>query len=284
MEVHARLVQSDGADLDAMLKGIASDKVAALVVMSLGADHRKIATALQDRALSCPVYVTETYGIVGFDTSAGRNLELMEKGRGTEYDCRGGDGGQGYVLIAFHGAGVTAMHDRFPEKACSMMVVADGSESFKKISGDAPCLYFGGITKEAYVLSGAELVQVPHFFVCFSAEAGPVGVITFEGDAGKAIEEVLSKRPGGGTTRSTVAMFPCFTRGINEYGRNDVEPEVVAAKFPDGCVTFGMFAHGELGPSSFVGWSPPCVDPQSCKEHGGTTVLALFTSPDLSPA
>ena len=101
--VHTLLVPGDGRDprLRAALSEIAAAPSAAasaldaVVLFSLGASHDELLAAVSECAFVCPVYLSETYGILGYDEAAGRNLEFMEKGRGSEYGCRGGDGGQG---------------------------------------------------------------------------------------------------------------------------------------------------------------------------------------------
>eukprot|EP00747_Dinoflagellata_sp_TGD_P210051 gnl/TRDRNA2_/TRDRNA2_83384_c0_seq2.p1 gnl/TRDRNA2_/TRDRNA2_83384_c0~~gnl/TRDRNA2_/TRDRNA2_83384_c0_seq2.p1 ORF type:complete len:204 (+),score=34.51 gnl/TRDRNA2_/TRDRNA2_83384_c0_seq2:702-1313(+) len=201
----------------------------------------------------------------------------MEKGRGVEYGCRGGDGGQGAVIAAYAGGSFKAAHDVFPEGASSIMVVSDSPESFSKVKDSAPAVYYGGITKRAYVLEGATFSPIPQFFVATLSKADPVGIAAFTGDAGEATTGLLNKMPEDHQASGSVALFPCFTRGINEYGRNDVEPAAISAKMP-GCRIFGMFAHGELGPSSFAGFSPPAAAKQECTQHSMTSIIALYTS------
>jgi len=275
--VDSVLIPGDGSDLELALKGlVGAGPLDALVVFSLGTDHDKLLAALQNCGVSgCPVYVTETYGILGFDEAKGANVELMEKGRGSEYGCQGGDGGQGAVILAYSGGNFSAAHEAFPEGACSMMVVADGSGSFSKVQ--APTVYYGGITKQAYVFDGTKLTSIPHFFVAALSGAGPTGIAAFNGDAGEATEGMLAKLPADHAASGAVALFPCFTRGINEYGKNDVEPNAISAKLP-GCRIFGMFAHGELGPSSFAGFTPPAEARQACTQHSMTSIIALHTS------
>lgn len=279
--VDSLLILGDGSDLEVALKGIAgASALDALVIFSLGADHSKVLAAVQSSGVSgVPIYFTETYGILGFDEARGSNVELMEKGRGSEYGCQGGDGGQGVLLLAYSGGTFKAAHEAFPEEASSMMVIADTSGNFAKVKGAAPAVYYGGITKEAYVfdVDGARFAQIPHFFVAASLDAGPVGVAAFTGDAAEATEGLLAKMPDDVTASGAVGLFPCFTRGINEYGRNDVEPTAISAKMP-GCRIYGMFAHGELGPSSFAGFSPPAPPRQPCTQHSMTSILALHTS------
>lgn len=255
MQVESALLLGDGTGLDAIVAEIAPDAgntLDVVVVLSLGADHQKIQSAVQ--GLSCPVYFSETYGILGYDAETGRNIELLEKGRGSEYGCRGGDGGQGLVLIAYSGGATKAGHESFPDGVSSMMVIADGSGAFKKL-GPPPAIVYGGITKDAYVLDDGKFVSIPHFFVGTTASGGPVGVKAFTGDAGDAVDDLIAKVPDGHVKSGAVALFPCFTRGINQYGENDIEPKAISAKLP-GCRIFGMFAHGELGPASFTGFSP----------------------------
>ena len=155
MHVESILVRGDGAALGPRLASVASGTALnVLVLMSLGADHAALLSAVSDCGIKCPIFLTETYGIIGFDEELSRNVELMEKGRGSEYGFRGGSGGQGCLIVAYSGgasAGHTASFPR-PEDVSSLMVVADTSKAFAKVAGDAP-LHYGGITKEAFVLT-----------------------------------------------------------------------------------------------------------------------------------
>ena len=93
-----------GAPLISQLGSVSSMALNALVLMSLGADHSALLSAVASSKIDCPVYLTETYGIIGFDEASQAHVELMEKGRGSEYGFQGGSGGQGCVIIAFEGA------------------------------------------------------------------------------------------------------------------------------------------------------------------------------------
>ena len=47
--------------------------------MSLGLEHRQLLNAVSEAGVQCPVYVTETYGILGYDEGAGRNVATAER-------------------------------------------------------------------------------------------------------------------------------------------------------------------------------------------------------------
>jgi hypothetical protein len=86
--VAARLGSSTPASLDG------------LVLMSLGMHHLGLVNAVKEQLdLSCPVFLTETYGILGFDDDTGENIELMEKGRGSKYGFCGREGCRFYQCI-----------------------------------------------------------------------------------------------------------------------------------------------------------------------------------------
>lgn len=99
----------------------------ALVLFSLGADHACLVDAvLGSPAVSCPnIYLTECYGIIGFDEQVGRNVELMEKGRGSEYGFVGGSGGTGCLVAGFSGNAAIGSEPDLPAQATSCMVLAD---------------------------------------------------------------------------------------------------------------------------------------------------------------
>ena len=113
MRVDTVLVREPSSLADG-IKSVAPASAAlnALVLMSLGLEHLSLTlllNAVSEAGVQCPVYVTETYGILGYDEGAGRNVELMEKGRGLEYGFVGGSGGQGCLVLAYSG-GAAAGH------------------------------------------------------------------------------------------------------------------------------------------------------------------------------
>ena len=137
----------------------------ALVFLSLGMDHPTLLTAIQrlrDERLTCPVYFTETYGILGFDDDLGKNVEIMEKGRGTEYGCQGGNGGEGCLVVGYSsddgdggGKVLSGTGPDFPPNARSLMVIADQSGSWGNDKVKAP-IHYGGITKTTWKVDQAD--------------------------------------------------------------------------------------------------------------------------------
>jgi len=277
MRVDTVLVR-EASSLAGRIKSVAPASAAlnALVLMSLGLEHRQLLNAVSEAGVQCPVYVTETYGILGYDEGAGRNVELMEKGRGSEYGFVGGSGGQGCLVLAYSGGAAAGHTAAWPADAASMMVVADGSGAFAAAAASAP-LHYGGITKEAWVLSDGALQPVPFFWVASVAGgAAPVGVTTFTGEAGEAALGLLEQAPG---PVSAVGLFPCFTRGVNKYDAEDVETAAIAQVVGASRRMYGMFAHGELGPSRFSGFdsAAPAGGPVPSEQHSMTSILALHT-------
>jgi len=249
----------------------------ALVLMSLGMDHMGLVDIVQkNKEINCPVFLTETYGILGYDEEQARNIELMEKGRGSEYGFAGGSGGEGCLAIGYSGDGVVAGCDaNFPAEASSMMVIADQSGSWAKVRDQAP-VHYGGITKMTWKLTPeGDLEEVPYFWIAETSN-DPVGVSAFKEDPGGATRSLLSKVPTGSKTTGAVGLFPCFTRGVNLYGKEDVEPIAVASAFNEDARVYGMFAHGELGPTSFADYvDSPNKTP--CTQHSMTSILSIHT-------
>ena len=157
-----------------------------------------------------------------------------------------------------------------------MMVVADGSGAFAAAAAASAPLHYGGITKEAWVLSDGALQPVPFFWVASVAGgAAPVGVTTFTGEAGEAALGLLEQAPG---PVSAVGLFPCFTRGVNKYDAEDVETAAIAQVVGASRRMYGMFAHGELGPSRFSGFdSAAPAGGVPSEQHSMTSILALHT-------
>lgn len=300
MQVHSFLVQGTGAAAavaSSLARLCQSTQLNCLVIFSLGGDHAALLDAVQTalpstQRSSCPVYLTETYGIIGYDEDTQQNVELMEKGRGSEYGFVGGSGGQG-CLVAGYSDGATAGHSLLGADAllssATSMVVADGSGSWVrdfKSAHHPPQLYYGSISKSCFRLEDNRWKQVPYFLVSDSpsAEASSVGVTIFAEDqeAGPAVQSLLSAVPTGRVASSAVGLFPCYTRGVNQYGRENVESSQIVQALPQARV-YGMFAHGELGPVAFGGFPPrPTSAARSlipCTQHSMTSILALHTAP-----
>ena len=251
------LLQGDGSGsvLHTALEDVAGPgrpggELDCLFLFSLGAKHECLLDAVTASAVRCPVYLSETYGILGFDRDLGKNIELMEKGRGSEYGCCGGAGGQGTVVVAFRGGGMVGTHGEMPEHATSVLVISDdSSQGLPKL----PCLLYGGVTKANYQLREGKFERVNDLFLAsISPDTHSVAVATVESDIAHAVEELAGKIPKSHQASGVVGLFPCFTRGINAFDRDHVEPDAVSDKIPS-CRIFGMFVHGELGPPSGAG-------------------------------
>jgi hypothetical protein len=279
-----------------------------LVLFSLGLDRGLLldavrgargtaAAAVAAAAPPCPVYLTETYGILGFDEERRENVELMELGRGSEYGFAGGSGGEGCLVAGFSGGarsghsllGGTDLDSPLLSSSSTCMVVADGSGTWAsdaaRCFGDSPPLHYGGISKSCYALEDEGWVRVPYFWVEDAGDDGAggsstVGVSAFSEDqeAGPAVQSLLSSARGAGRAPTgDVGLFPCFTRGVNQYGREGVETSQILAVMPRARV-YGMFAHGELGPVAFSGFAKRSSFPIPCTQHSMTSILALHTA------
>jgi hypothetical protein len=172
------------------------------------------------------------------------------------------------------------------------MVIADGSGTWAKDvkHSSSPPLHYGGISKSCYKLENDEWVQVPYFWVVDTGDEGSssVGVTIFSEDqeAGPAVRTLLSAVPTGLVATDAVGLFPCFTRGVNQYGTEDVESSQIVQVLPHARV-YGMFAHGELGPVAFTGFPSKSTRPSStsqssvpipCTQHSMTSILALHAT------
>ena len=93
----------------------------------------------------------------------------------------------------------------------------------------------------------------------------------------QAAAALLQKLPPALAPSGAVGAFPCFTRGVNQYGAEHVEPDELSAALP-GVRLYGMFAHGELGPSRFSGFdSAAPAGGVPSEQHSMTSILALHT-------
>jgi len=278
MLVKSFLLQGTGAGIAKRLARSFSKPPDALVLFSLGADYSILTKAVQQNNIKdCPaIYLTETYGILGFDEQIGKNVELLEKGRGSEYGCVGGSGGQGCLAVGFFGGAEAGCTTEIPFRTSACMVIADESGGWDKIQYRAP-LHYGGITKECWkVAPGGKLEAVPYFWVA-DVPYEPIGVSTFTGDASKAVTQLLRKMPEGRKPSGAIGLFPCISRGINEYGAENVEPDAISQTMENSRI-YGMFARGELGPKSFLGFAS---NPNffACVKHSMTSILVIHTEP-----
>ena len=79
-------------------------------------------------------------------------------------------------------------------------------------------------------------------------------------------------------SEKAIGLFPCFTRGVNLYKEEDVESSAIAGAVgapADETRIYGMFAHGELGPSTFSGFAREAT--AAVIEHEQHSILAMHT-------
>jgi hypothetical protein len=245
-----------------------------VVLFSLGLEPASFVPLAKTVPSGTPVLLADCYGILGFSAAAKRNIELMEAGRGSEYGGRGGDGGQGVVAVVFSGEGVSASTDTLPASATAHMVVASsGSNVTSFLSSNACAVYHGGLAKATFQFNAdqGQFEAVPYFHV--STASDPVGTTSFTSDAKGAMQTLLDQLPPGNRV-GAVALFPCFMRGINEYGVNNIEPDALWEILPDVPI-YGMFCHGELGPKGCVGFESAQDPRKSCRQHSMTSIVAM---------
>jgi hypothetical protein len=108
-----------------------------------------------------------------------------------------------------------------------------------------------------------------------SAKA-PTGTTSFTSDASGSVRELLEQLPEGHGAE-TVGLFPCFMRGINEYGEDNVESDAIAGLLP-GKRVYGMFCHGELGPRRCLGFAPEAPPQKTCGQHSMTSIVAVHAA------
>jgi hypothetical protein len=110
-----------------------------------------------------------------------------------------------------------------------------------------------------------------------------VAIFAEEQEAGPVIQSLLSAVPTGRAPSNVVRLFPCFTRGVDqyEYGGENVESSHAVQELPQARV-YGMFAQGELGPVAFAGFPPRptsvTLPPIPCTQHSMTSTLTIHTA------
>jgi hypothetical protein len=251
----------------------------AVALFALGIQPQMLTAFARTVPAQTPVLLADCYGILGFSPGDGKNLELMEAGRGQEYGGVGGDGGRGVVAVVFSGE-FEPSTSSLPTLATSHLAITTSASSATALlveHGTAP--YYGGVAKAAYRYAPAsgEFEHVAQFFISSTpTPAAAVGTTCFTDDAQGAVKELLEQVPEGHRVEA-VALMPCFMRGKNLYGRNDVEPDALAKLLP-GVAIFGMFCHGELGPKRCLGFDSTGNPEQSCRTHSMTSIVAVHTS------
>jgi len=279
VKIRTRLCKDVG-QLDDALGSAVSDGCDVVVLLSLGVEAASLVPFARSVDATTPVLLADCYGILGFCVEEGRNRELMEAGCGTEYGGVGGDGGRGVVGVVYSGGGAVGTTDALPTEVTSHLVVAaHGSSIASFLQQQATAVYYGGLAKAALRYDARkELFEpVPHIFV--STRRVPdvsLGTTSFTSDARGAVRQLLDRAPGGSQVEA-VALFPCFMRGKNTYGKNNVEPAAISELLP-GVPIFGMFCHGELGPKGNMGFDTTKRPQQSCTQHSMTSIVAVHLS------
>lgn len=246
-----------------------------LVLFSLDLDPEALVPVARQASRGVTVYLADCYGILGYSVRERRNLELMEAGRGQEYGGPGGDGGQGVVAAAFEGDAIETVVDTLPaggDKA-HMVISTHGSGIVSWLADNAVAPYYGGLAKQVYRFDPESGEFKPHRWLAVSHPASGVGLTSFTEHPADAVRDLLGQ--ASGQPMQAVALFPCFMRGKNVYGENDVEPRIVSELLPDVRV-FGMFCHGELGPMRCLGFGATADTRRTCTQHSMTTIVAAY--------
>jgi hypothetical protein len=283
IEIQTQLCK-DGEDLQARLGFKLASGCDVVVLFSLGFKPDAFVPFAKTMSSDTSLFLADCYGILGFSAAEGRNIELLEAGRGREYGGVGGDGGQGVVAVAFSGGGVIATIDTLPTQGTTahMVVATPGSDISSFLARQARSIYYGGLAKATYryVPDKERFEAVPYF--CISTIAVPghqVGTTSFTADVKGAVQSLLNQAPPDSKAQA-VALFPCFMRGKNEYGINNVEPDAVSAMLPQVPI-YGMFCHGELGPKHCMGFDATQKPQQACTLHSMTTIVAVHAINNL---
>jgi len=273
----------DVASLSMKCAGIAGYMdLSTVVFFSLGVSEQTIASAAGG-ALglhgACPVFMVDCYGIVGYDEKEGKNIEIMEEGRGKEYGGVGGKGGKGVVVVAFRGPAYKATIDQqqVSEAGESHMLVCNGGAAYEPAKEGA---VYGGMAKKCFVMDSntGTVREISSFAVSGSVTSA---VSTFAGDAAVAAKVAVASMLKEAKEVKSAGYFPCYMRGINKYGTDGVECAEFAENGMDNIRLFGMFAHGELGPpegSVLVGGADVggSIEQTPLSKHSMVSVLALL--------
>jgi len=256
-----------------------------MVFLSCGVDAAIVAKAAGG-ALGlhgvCPVFIAECQGVIGWDTDAKGNVELLE-------ESVGGSGESGIVVAAFRGGchepscidEDAKANQALPDGRALHLVVRASGVPLTPPSG----MIYGGIAKACYQLKhSGDLNEVSQFSI-----STPFAVLSAfdRRDPGEVASECLSMLPPPATPPIAIGYFSCPSRGRNKYGEDGVEVAAIAKQGLGGIRMFGMYAEA-LGPPADA--PPiPCVpeltewtsildaDPRPALElHSSASVLALY--------
>jgi hypothetical protein len=255
----------------------------AVALFALGFAAADFVPFAREIAAETPVLLADGYGILGVSAPAGRNLELLEAGRGREYGGVGGDGGRGVGAVVFAQGTAVASFDALPAAGVTshLVIAAQDDDIEVWLAAHASAVYYGGVAKATYRYAPAtgQFEPVPRFCVSSLATPGQtVGTTAFTGEATDALQILLDRAPPGSRV-DAVGLFPCFMRGKNAYGRNPVEPDAVTALWPRTPI-YGLFCHGERGPQTGLGFNSTPKPQHACTQHSMTTVVAVHARSD----
>ncbi|HEB78385.1 MAG TPA: hypothetical protein ENI90_07660 [Methylothermaceae bacterium] len=238
-----------------------------LLLLSLGFVPEDFAEFARSQPKEATILLADCYGILGTEAATGRNREFMEQGRGQEYGGVGGNGGRGVTAAAIAGA----VTDEAGPAPTNLIIAAHG----KPRPQGSPC--FGGVAKATWRWDREADRFVPTAGLRIGLPPDiKVGLRVFSGEPDPALAELREAMPPDHRL-AAVALFPCYMRGINYYGRDDVEPEAVARLLP-GVPVFGMFCHGELGPPQQIS-GYDLGKASACSQHSMVTVAAFLAVP-----
>jgi hypothetical protein len=274
MSLISTFLCSDSDELSQIYPQSSDSNPDAVVLLSLGLPIDSFLSFAKNIPPNTALFLADCYGILGFSQKAKKNIELMESGRGSEYGGEGGDGGEGITFVSFSGGNHIASVDSLPgDNITAHMAVGSNGGINSFLNKNISAVYFGGIAKATYQYDSKneKFNSVPYFFISFKDI--PVGATSFTSDAKEPMTKLIRMVPKGGKIES-VALFPCFMRGKNKYGKNNVEPDIVSDLLP-GIPIYGMFSHGELGPNECVGFTKIQNPAQNCSQHSMTTVAAI---------
>jgi len=218
----------------------------------------------------CPVYIANAKGVVGWDTSAGENVEIREDGGEAE----------GVVVVAFRGGGHTPSCtneiEEMPDNCAIHMMVSTAGKPAKPETG----AIYGGVADACYKLEhSGDLMEVQQFAI-----STPMAVLTsFSNEAGAAASSALRLIPEVARPPIAAGYFACPAEDSAAH-RSDIA--ALAAEGLEGVRLFGLFAPA-LGPPTgspvicvpeLTTWTS-ILDPDPRPEievHSSASVLALY--------
>ena len=253
-------------------------------------------------ALPCRAVFVGCFGVTGWSVDALENVEFEEKGRGREFGSPGAPDIQlGITVVALRKSSeankcpvLSTVPEKVPKAADGatahivMGAVTHQSAVDKLLTSPDHCICNGGLCKDVLEWDKDKgtwvdfgLATITFFVtentmvnVCLSYSVFTSGDPAFKSEARDMMESLPSNY-----APVFVGAYMCFCRGINTFGKYNVESQLLAELAGTELPTFGMFCFGEIGNQARQnpnGWNSQTPSSEVSSYHSFTTCFLVY--------